>query len=310
MTRLDRREFLAALAALPVVAACAGAPGGAASAQAASGYNTRPLRPAGEVPVVGMGSARIFQDPRGEAQLAPLRATIARFAELGGKVIDTAPSYGRAEEVIGELVAGLAVRDKLYLATKVGATDLDEGKAQIEASFAKLRTDFIDLIAVHNLRDTANHLAYLRELRDAGRIGAVGITTSFDGQYDEFAAVMEREELDCIQVDYALDNRNAAARILPLAQERGIPAMINLPFGRGRLFQATEGRPLPDWATEIGATTWAQVFLKYIVGHPARPIAIPGTDTVQYAEENLDAARAPLPDAALRTRMEQYIDAL
>ena len=201
-------------------------------------------------------------------------------------------------------------RDKLYLATKVGANSLDEGKAQIEQSFTNLRTDFIDLIAVHNLRDVANHLPYLRDLRAARRIGAVGITTSFDGQYEEFADVLEREELDCIQVDYALDNRNAETRILPLALEKNIPAMINLPFGRGRLFSATEGMALPDWAREIGAATWAQVFLKYIVSHPARPIAIPGTDTVAYVEDNLGAARGMLPDAALRTRMEQFIDGL
>jgi len=310
MSRLDRRDFIAVVAALPVATAFAGLPGGAAFAQSSGSFKTRPLRPAGEVPVVGIGTARLYQDPQSEADYAPLRATLARFAELGGKVIDTAPSYGRAEEVIGRLVGELGVRDKLYLATKVGANSLDEGKLQIEQSFKNLRTDFIDLIAVHNLRDTANHLAYLRELRDAGRIGAVGITTSFDGQYDEFAATMEREALDCIQVDYALDNRNAAERILPLARERDLPAMINLPFGRGRLFSATEGKALPDWATEIGAESWAQVFLKYIVSHPARPIAIPGTDSVRYAEDNLGAARGMLPDAALRTRMEQFIDGL
>lgn len=308
MTHLDRRHFVAALAALPVVAGCAGALPGAALAQA--GYNTRPLRPAGEVPLVGIGTARLYQDPQTEEDYAPLRATLARFVELGGKVIDTAPSYGRAEEVLGRLISELGVRDRLYLATKVGADNLDEGKGQIERSFANLRTDFIDLIAVHNLRDTANHLAYLRELREAGRIGAVGITTSFDPQYDEFAGVMEREQLDCIQVDYALDNRNAADRILPLAREKDIPVMINLPFGRGRLFQATQGRPLPDWASEIGATSWAQVFLKYIISHPSRPIAIPGTDQVRYVDDNLGAARGPLPDEALRRRMEQFIDGL
>lgn len=308
MTHLDRRHFVAALAALPVVAGCAGALPGAALAQA--GYNTRPLRPAGEVPLVGIGTARLYQDPQTEEDYAPLRATLARFVELGGKVIDTAPSYGRAEEVLGRLTSELGARDRLYLATKVGADNLDEGKAQIEQSFANLRTDFIDLIAVHNLRDTANHLAYLRELREAGRIGAVGITTSFDPQYDEFAGVMEREQLDCIQVDYALDNRNAADRILPLAREKDIPVMINLPFGRGRLFQATQGRPLPDWASEIGATSWAQVFLKYIISHPSRPIAIPGTDQVRYVDDNLGAARGPLPDEALRRRMEQFIDGL
>lgn len=306
MSRLDRREFVAALAAVPVVA---GLLPGCARAQAPS-FNTRPLQPAGEVPVVGIGTARLYQDPQSEADYAPLRDTLARFAEQGGKVIDTAPSYGRAEEVLGRLTSELGIRDKLYLATKVGADSLDAGKPQIEQSFVNLKTDFIDLIAVHNLRDTANHLAYLRELRDAGRIGAVGVTTSFDGQYEEFAAVMEREQLDAIQVDYALDNRNAAERILPLAQEKGIPPMINLSFGRGRLFQATEGKPLPDWAAEIGATTWAQVFLKYIVSHPSQPIAIPGTDQVRYVDDNLGAARGPLPDAALRTKMEQFIDGL
>ena len=309
MSRLDRREFVAALAAVPVLASCARAVPAEAQVSAGS-YNTRPLRPAGEVPVVGIGTARLYQNPQSEADYAPLRATMARFAELGGKVIDTAPSYGRAEETIGRLADELGVRDKLYLATKVGANSLDEGKAQIEQSFRNLRTDFIDLIAVHNLRDVANLLPYLRDLRAAGRIGAVGITTSFDGQYEEFADVLEREELDCIQVDYALDNRNAEARILPLALEKNVPAMINLPFGRGRLFSATQGRELPDWAREIGAATWAQVFLKYIVSHPARPIAIPGTDTVAYVEDNLGAARGTLPDAALRTRMEQFIDGL
>ena len=309
MSRLDRREFVAALAAVPILASCARAV--PAEAQESAGvYNTRPLRPAGEVPVVGIGTARLYQDPQSEADYAPLRATVARFAGLGGKVIDTAPSYGRAEEVIGRLTDELGVRDKLYLATKVGANSLDEGKAQIEQSFRNLRTDFIDLIAVHNLRDVANHLPYLRDLREAGRIGAVGITTSFDGQYEEFADVLEREELDCIQVDYALDNRNAAEKILPLARDKGVAPMINLPFGRSRLFEATQGRPLPDWAAEIGAATWAQVFLKYIVSHPARPIAIPGTDKVRYVDDNLGAARGMLPDAALRARMEQFIDGL
>jgi aryl-alcohol dehydrogenase-like predicted oxidoreductase len=295
VSHLDRRQFVAALAAMPVLAGCGAAlTGGTAMAQAGGGYNTRPLKPAGEVPVVGMGSAQVFSNPQGEAQLAPLRATLARFAELGGKVVDTAPSYGRAEEVIGTLVSELGVRDRLYLATKVGANNLEEGKAQIERSFANLKTDRLDLLAVHNLRDVDNHLPYLRELQAAGRIGAVGVTTSSDQQYEAFAALMEREPLDCIQVDYALDNRNAAQRILPLAQEKGVPVMVNLPFGRNRLFQATAGRPLPDWAAEIGATSWAQVFLKYIISHPSRPIPIPGTDHVRYVEDNLGAARLRL----------------
>jgi len=303
---LDRRTTLAGMAALPFTLK-------AALAQTSAGAGLRMI-PIGsgaiQVPAVGIGTARRYDDPQGAEQLAPLRATIARFAELGGSVIDTAPSYGRAEEVVGQLVADLGVRNKLFLATKVGVDTREAGLAQIEQSFRKLRTDRIDLIAVHNLRDVDNQLAILRDLKAAGRIRALGITTSFDGQYESFEAVMRRQALDTIQVDYALDNRNAADRILPLAQEKGIAVMVNLPFGRDRLFTATRDKPLPDWATEIGAASWAQIFLKYVLSHPSRPIAIPGMAQARYVDDNLAAARGPLPDAALRKRMEQYIDGL
>ncbi|MFC3100458.1 aldo/keto reductase [Altererythrobacter lauratis] len=309
MRALDRREFLAGLAAAPLVTAASGTLlGNAALAQA--GYNMRPLPPAGDVPLVGMGTARNYQDPQTEEDHAPLRATIARFAELGGRVIDTAPSYGRAEEVLGRLIAETGTRSQLYIATKIGASSAEEGAAQLEQSFAHLQTDFLDLVAVHNLRDLDNQLALIRRAKDAGRVGAVGITTSFKPQYEEFEAVMRREPLDCIQIDYALDNRSAAERILPLAQDLNLPVMINLPFGRERLFSVTRGLELPGWAADIGATSWAQVFLKYIISHPCRPIAIPGTDRVAYAEDNLGAAAGVLPDAALRARMEAFIDAL
>lgn len=302
---IARRALLGGLAALPLV-------NRAAAWQAApDGFHTRAIPGANQaVPVIGVGTARRYDNPQGEAEMTPLRATIARFVELGGQIIDTAPSYGRAEPVIGEIVEALKVRDRLFLATKVGADSPAEGRAQIEQSFRNLRTDRIDLIAVHNLRDITNQLAILRELKAAGRIRSLGATTSFDGQYEAFEAMMRREALDVIQIDYALDNRDAGNRILPLAQERGAAVMINLPFGRGRLFEATAGKPLPDWAKEIGAATWAQVFLKYIVSHPSRPIAIPGMAQARYVDDNLGAARGPLPDAALRRRMEQYVDAL
>lgn len=303
---LDRRVVLAGMAALPFTL-------NAALAQAPRAGALRMVPIEGgtiQVPAVGIGTARRYDDPQGEAQLAPLRATIARFSELGGTVIDTAPSYGRAEEVVGQLVADLGIRDRLFLATKVGANSREEGKAQIEQSFKKLRTDRIDLIAVHNLRDVDNQLAILRDLKAAGRIRALGITTSFDGQYEAFEAAMRKNKLDTIQIDYALDKRKAAERILPLAQEKGMAVMVNLPFGRDRLFNATRDKPLPDWAKEIGATSWAQIFLKYVLSHPSRPIAIPGMAQARYVDDNLGAARGPLPDAALRKRMEQYIDAL
>jgi aryl-alcohol dehydrogenase-like predicted oxidoreductase len=308
--QFDRRRFMSALAAAPILAAPAAAlVSGAARAADTAELLTRPLRDL-DLPIIGIGTARRYADPADAAALGPLRDTIRRFAEMGGRVIDTAPSYGRAEDVIGQLVEELGVRDRLFLATKVGAGTREEGAAQIEDSFRKLRTDRIDLIAVHNLRDVDNQLAILRDLRAEGRIGALGITTSSDRQYEDFEAVMRREQLDCIQIDYALDNRGAAERILPLAQERGVAVMINLPFGRDRLFDATADLPLPDWATEIGATSWAQVFLKYTLSHPARPIAIPGMAQVRYVEDNLGAARGALPDAAMRQRMEQFIDAL
>ncbi len=262
------------------------------------------------LPAVGLGTARRYENPQGDEQLAPLRATIARFVELGGKVIDTAPVYGRAEEVLGQIVADLGVRDRLFLATKVSVNDRDAGLRQIEQSFKNLRTEVIDLLEVHNLRDIDAELAILRDLKARGRIRFLGMTTSFKPQYEQFEAVLRREALDTIQIDYAIDNRSAAERILPLAQEKGVAVLVNLPFGRERLFSATAGKPLPDWAAEIGATTWAQVFLKYVISHPSRPIAIPGMAQARYVDDNLAAMRGPLPDAALRRRMEQAIDAL
>lgn len=314
MSQFDRRQIITALAAAPVLAGPAAALiAGAARAQEGHAHGqpliTRPLRGV-ELPVIGIGTARRYADPADAAALDPLRDTIRRFSELGGTVIDTAPSYGRAEEVVGQLVEELGIRDKLFLATKVGVNTREEGAAQIEDAFRKLRTDRIDLIAVHNLRDVDNQLAILRDLRAEGRIGALGITTSSDEQYEAFEAVMRREQLDCIQIDYALDNRAAAERILPLAQEQGVAVMINLPFGRDRLFNATRDLPLNDLAQAIGATSWAQFFLKYVISHPSRPIAIPGMAQVRYVEDNLGAAHAPLPDAETRTRMERFIDAL
>jgi aryl-alcohol dehydrogenase-like predicted oxidoreductase len=227
-------------------------------------------------------------------------------------VIDSSPSYGTAEAVVGELVDGLKVRNSLFLATKVSLRKVgrEEGIAQIENSFKRLRTDKIDLVAVHNLRDTDTQLRTLREMKQAGRIRYVGITTSFDKQYGEFEQVIKKETLDFIQVDYALDNRDAGERIIPAAGDRGAAVMINLPFGRGRLFTAVQGKTLPDWAGEFDCKSWAQFFLKYIVSHPAITCAVPGMAKPEYVVDNLGAARGRLPDAATRRKMEQFIDTL
>jgi aryl-alcohol dehydrogenase-like predicted oxidoreductase len=262
------------------------------------------------IPIIGIGTARRYENIKSDDEKIPLRDTIRRFSELGGKVIDTAPTYGTAEVVVGELVDGLRVRDALFLATKVSLreTGREAGLKQIEQSFKRLRTSKIDLIAVHNLRDTETQLRTLREMKQAGRIRYVGITTSFENQYPEFEQTVKNETLDFIQVDYALDNRNADERIIPLAGDRGMAVMVNLPFGRGRLFKAVQGKKLPDWAGEFDCATWAQFFLKYIVSHPAVTCAVPGMAKPEYVVDNLGAARGRLPDAATRRRMEKFID--
>jgi aryl-alcohol dehydrogenase-like predicted oxidoreductase len=262
------------------------------------------------IPIIGIGTARRYEEIKTGSEKAPRRETIRQFKELGGKVIDSSPSYGTAEAVVGELVDALKIRDSLFLATKVSLrnTGREAGLEQIEESFKKLRTSKIDLIAVHNLRDTQTQLRSLRELKQAGRIRYVGVTTSFDRQYGEFEQSMKNEPLDFIQVDYALDNRDAGERLIPLAGDRGIAVMINLPFGRGRLFSAVQGKKLPEWTSEFDCTSWAQFFLKYIVSHPAVTCAIPGMAKPEYVVDNLGAARGRLPDAAMRRRMEKFID--
>ena len=262
------------------------------------------------LPVIGIGTARRYERVTTEAERAPLREVLRQFEEMGGKVIDTAPSYGTAEMVVGDLVAELKIREPLFIATKLGVRDRDAGIQQLEQSFKRLRTPTIDLIAVHNLQDTQTQLGTLRQWRQAGRIRYVGITTSSERQYPEFERTMRAEALDFIQVDYALDNRKADQRILPLAADRGMGVMINLPFGRGRLFTAVQGKSLPPWASEFDCTSWAQFFLKYIVSHPAVTCTMPGTAKVEYLVDNLGAARGRLPDAAMRRQMENFIDGL
>jgi aryl-alcohol dehydrogenase-like predicted oxidoreductase len=264
------------------------------------------------IPMIGIGTARRYEEVKTDGEKAPLRETLRQFQALGGKVIDSSPSYGTAEAVVGELADGLKIRDALFLATKVSLRNVgrEAGVAQIEQSFKRLRANKIDLLAVHNLRDTDTQLRTLREMKQAGRIRYVGITTSFDNQYGEFEHVMKKETLDFIQVDFALDNRDAGERIIPLAGDRGMAVMINLPFGRGRLFKAVQGKKLPEWAGEFDCQSWPQFFLKYIVSHPAITCAVPGMARPEYVVDNLGAARGRLPDGAARRKMEQFIDSV
>lgn len=272
---------------------------------------TRPIPSSGErLPVVGVGTARRYDVGTAETERAPLREVLRDLPRLGGKVVDTAPSYGAAEIVVGDLVAELGNRRELFIATKVGRgrDGVAAGVAEMEESLARLRTDRIDLVQVHNLAGVGEMLPVLREWRQGGRIRYYGVTTSSARQHDALVRLMQRERLDFIQVDYAIDNRAAEERILPVAADRGVAVLTNLPFGRGRVFRALGAQPIPGWAAELGIDSWAQFALKYVVSHPAVTCAIPGTARRRYLVDNLGAAREPLPDAAARRRMAALLD--
>ncbi|WP_288586206.1 aldo/keto reductase [uncultured Methylobacterium sp.] len=271
----------------------------------------RPIPSTGEtVPAIGIGTSRRYDVAPDSDAMAPLRETVARFVALGGTVIDTAPDYGRAEEVLGRILQETKLRDKVFLCSKVAARGREAGEAQIAQSFRRLGTDRIDLIAVHNLIDPAVQLPLLREMKAQKRIRYLGATTWAEGQYGDLEALMKAEKLDVIQVNYAVDARKAAERILPLARERGIAVMVNVPFGRERLFNLVRGRELPPFAAEFDCKSWPQFFLKYVLSHEAVTCPVPGTAQLRYAEDNLGAALGRLPDAALRRKMEEFIDGL
>jgi len=264
------------------------------------------------LPVVGIGTARNYENPDAEAT-PRLREVLRQFPEMGGRVVDTAPSYGRAESVVGEMLAELKNRDRYFIATKVsvrGGGGRDAATAQMEESLRRLRTDRIDLLQAWNLSSPDLLLPLLDEWKAAKRIRYTGVTTSSRGQYPQLETLMKAHKFDFIQVDLAIDNRGAQERLLPLAQERGMGVLINLPFGRSRVFAKVQGKPLPDWTKEIDVSSWAQLFLKYIVGHPAVTTVIPGTEKVEYLLDNLGAARGRVPDAAMRKRIEAYFDSL
>jgi aryl-alcohol dehydrogenase-like predicted oxidoreductase len=276
---------------------------------------TKPIPSSGErLPVIGLGTnAYSANTPE---QMAPLREVLEHMPKAGGTLIDTARVYGRSEAVIGELVESLGNRKQLFLATKTPMFgDFSNPEAVLDVSFKALRTGVIDLIQIHNLAGLKELMPVFEKAKAAKRVRYIGMSTSEDNQYDGMMAAMRTYPLDFIQVDYSLGNRNAAESVLALAQERKMAVLINVPFGgRGRgaasMFGKVKGQALPDWAAEIDATSWAQVFLKYVVSHPAVTAAIPGTTQRRNMEDNQGAGRGRLPDAAMRRRIEQFWDSL
>jgi aryl-alcohol dehydrogenase-like predicted oxidoreductase len=260
------------------------------------------------VPAVGIGTVKFRGDPGSDA-MQPFRDTLQTFHRLGGRVIDTSPNYGNSEEVLGRLLPELGLRGDVFMATKVDREDEAAGADRMEGSFGRLGAP-IELMQVHNLRGTDVQLATMQRWKEQGRFRYVGITTHRVEQHAEFEQAMRRHALDFIQVNYSLADRAAADRILPLAMDKGIAVLVNRPFGRGRLFGAVQAIELPAWAADIDASSWGQVFLKYVIAHPAATIPIPGTSKPHHAEDNLGALQGRLPDAETRKEMEVFFDAL
>ena len=277
---------------------------------------TRPIPSSGErIPVVGLGSSATFSQVARSEDYSSLREVMKTMTDLGGTVFDTAPSYGASEEVAGKIVSEGGLKDKVFWATKVnvaprggGSADKAAAMAQIETSFQRLGKPKIDLIQVHNLGDIPTQLGILKELKKAGRIRYLGVTTTSDRQYDELAALMRNEPLDFIEIDYSIANRNVEEVILPLAIERKVGVLVAVPFGRAALFPRVAGKPLPDWAGEIDVTSWAQFFLKFLIGHPAVTVAIPATSRPANMRDNMGAARGRVPNEAMRQRMVDYFN--
>jgi len=304
-TRREVTRLIGASAAgllLPVRASCA------ETKSESSTMLTRPIPSSGEkLPVIGLGTWRTFDVDLTSDSRRQLGNVLSLFMKLGGRVIDTSPMYGRAEDVIGDLTATLGIRDKPFLATKVWTRGQENGIRSMERSMVRLRTKQIDLMQVHNLVDVQTHLATLREWKEQGRIRYIGITHYESGAFGEVEKIMRSEKLDFVQINYSIMEREAEERILPLAQERGIAVIVNRPFGGGDLFDRVRSKSLPEWSTEFDSRSWAQFFLKWIIANPAVTCAIPATDKARHLEDNMQGGIGPLPDQKARQRMAEVV---
>ena len=279
---------------------------------------TRAIPSTGErLPVVGLGGANTYSRVARAEDLSTIGGVLRALVDGGGSVLDTAAGYGASEEVSGRVAEEIRIADRIWWATKVnvagrGGTPADPAAAlaQIERSFERLRIPVIDLIQVHNMGDPPTQLGVLERLKVAGRVRYSGITTTSSRQYAALADVMRNEPIEFIGIDYAVDNRTPEEVILPLAQERRIGVIVYLPFGRSRMWQRIGDRPLPDWAAEFDAHTWAQFMLKFVIAHPAITVATPGTSDPEHMADNLAGGRGRLPNAEQRERMIELVESL
>ena len=302
---ITRRTLLAAAGAAGLGAAA----GAQFPARAQSDRLLKPVPSSAEkLPAVGLGSWITFNvgdDPvlRGECT-----AVMEAFFQAGGRVIDSSPMYGSSQEVIGHGLEALGHPKSLFSADKVWTSS--DGAEQVAQTQARWGVQRFDLLQVHNLVAWETQLPLLKEMKEHGRLGHVGITTSEGRRHDLFEEIMRGHHLDFVQLTYNIVDREAEQRLLPLAAERGIAVLANRPFQQGALTRRLAGHPLPEWAAEIGARSWAQFILKFIISHPAVTCAIPATSRVDHVRENMEAASGPLPDTAMRDRMAAHVEAL
>jgi aryl-alcohol dehydrogenase-like predicted oxidoreductase len=297
--------------ALRLVAAGTAAPAGArvgsawpAGAEIAPSILTRKIPSSGEkLPVIGLGTWQTFNAEPASAERKPLEEVVQAFANLGGKVVDTSPMYGRSEAMLGEIVASLNLRDRLFLATKVWTSGRLAGIRQMEESMRRLQAARIDLMQVHNLVDASTQLETLQEWKREGRIRYIGITHYTAGGHEAMAQMVASQPLDFIQINYSVGEREAERRLLPLAIDRGVAVIANRPFAGGDLFRRLRGKPLPDWAAEIDCDSWAQVLLKFVISNPAITCAIPATSKVAHLRDDMKAGHGNLPNPKLRDRI-------
>lgn len=268
----------------------------------------RPIPATGErLPVIGLGTSDVFDVGKSAAEREPLEEVLRIQLQAGGSLLDTSPMYGNSEEVAGDLIAKLQFHPKMFLATKVWTRGREAGMQQIENSMRLLKSTRLDLIQVHNLLDLDVHLKTLRALKEQQRIRYVGITHYTVASQTDLAAVIEREPLDFVQLNYSIVTRNAEQRLLPLAAEKKVATLINRPFEDGALFGRVRGKPLPPWAAEIDCTSWAQFFLKFIVSHPAVTCVIPATAKPHHMSDNVKGGLGRLPDAKMREQMAKHV---
>jgi diketogulonate reductase-like aldo/keto reductase len=303
----SRRAALKLLAGLG--AAVTLSPKVAAGAAAAQPIALRAIPRSGEeIPVVGVGTWQTFDVGAGESERAPLKEVLAVLVARGGRLVDSSPMYGRAESVVGDLAAELGLQAKLFYATKVWTSGRAEGVRQMETSFRRMRVERMDLMQIHNLTDWRTHTATLKEWKQAGKVRYVGITHYHEGAYVELERLVRSGDYDFVQLNYSLGERAADARLLPLARETGTAVIVNRPFVEGALFRRVRGRPLPGWAAEIDCASWAQVFLKWILGHPAVTCVIPGTANPKHLADNMGAGLGRMPDAQMRARILKAVN--